>query len=182
MLRIKRLELEFARGLMGLVGPEACVLDVPCGNGRFVEVFSTAKQLALLDLNPKMLEVLQKDHAGKGPFDLIQANISTLPFADCSFDLCFCMRLFHHVGDDNLRRQVLAELARVCRKFVAVSFYKTYSLRYLKRVIRGKRPSGYSVSSAKFIACAAEVGLKLLRKVPAVSLVEQQQMLLFEKK
>ena len=182
MRRLKRLELDFASSIMELLGTEVFVLDAPCGSGRFFEVFAQAKQLALVDLNPQMLETLRNDHRGQGPLNLIQADVSELPFADNSFDLCFCMRLFHHLGDDLLRRKILAELTRVCRKFLALSFYKTHSLRYLKRVIRGKKPSGHSLSPFRFMALAEEVGLKLVRSFPALSLVEQQQMVLFEKK
>ena len=129
-----------------------------------------------------MLKTLRDNFQGTEPLNLFQGDIAELPFKDSSFDLCFCMRLFQHIGDDQFRRRILAQLARVSRRYVATSFYKTHSVRYLKRVLRGKKPSGCSISSGKFITTAAGVGLRLLRKVPSVSFVEQQQMLLFEKK
>ena len=182
MRRLNRLELDFAHLTMQLVGKESSVLDVPCGNGRFLEVFSKARQLTMLDLSPSMLKTLRDKFQGAFSLNILEGDIAELPFEDNSFDLCFCMRLFQHIGDDQLRRWILAQLARVSRRYVATSFYKTHSVRYLKRVIRGKKPSGCSISSAKFIATAADVGLKLLRKVPSISFVEQQQMVLFEKK
>ena len=182
MRRLNRRELGFARSTLELVSERSVILDAPCGSGRFFEIFSKAKQLTMLDLDAGMLETLQEKFQGNGCLNLVQGNIAALPFAAGSFDLCFCMRLFQHIGDDQLRRWILAQLARVSRRYVATSFYKTHSVRYLKRVIRGKKPSGCSISSGKFIATAADVGLKLLRKVPSISFVEQQQMVLFEKK
>ena len=182
MRRLNRLEINFASQIMRSVGARSRVLDAPCGSGRFLEVFATAEQVVMLDLNPSMLRTLRANHGHNGPLNLIQADVSLLPFDDDFFELCFCMRLFHHIADDQLRRQMLSELARVSCKYVALSFYKTHSFRYLKRIIRGKKPSGQSVSSKKFILTAASVGLRLVRKVPAVSFIEQQQILLFEKK
>jgi hypothetical protein len=51
----------------------------------------------------------------------------------------------------------------------------------MKRRLFGMRPSGNSVALGRFIAEARRMGLRLLRKYPAVSLIEQQRMLLFEK-
>ena len=174
--------MKFARSVVELVSAQASILDAPCGSGRFFKILSKAKQLTMLDLNPAMLETLQENFHEKGSLDLVNGDVAKLPFEDGSFDLCFCMRLFHHIGDEHLRRQILGQLARVSRKYVATSFYKTHSVRYLRRVILGKKPSGKSVSTNKFLATAQSVGLKLVRKVPVVSFIEQQQMVLLEKR
>lgn len=181
MRRLNRMELAFCRQVAGMVEPGGWVLDAPCGSGRFFEILSPAGLIAMLDLNPAMLETLRNNYGRNGALSLVQGDVGVLPFADDSFELCFCMRLFHHIGDDGLRRQMLGELSRVSRRYVALSFYKTSSWRYIRRAIRGKKPSGRSVSTGKFVSTAADAGLRLMQKVPQLSVVEQQQMLLFEK-
>jgi hypothetical protein len=80
-----------------------------------------------------------------------------------------------------MRQKMIGELARVSRKYVALSVYSIYSLRYLRRRILGKKPSGQSVSLDKFIMEAKSAGLTLMCKVPRISLIEQQRLLLFKK-
>ena len=56
-------------------------------------------------------------------------------------DLCFCMRLFHHMDNDQLRLNALRELSRVSRKFVALSFYN-HNLRFYRKKMLGKKIRG----------------------------------------
>lgn len=115
MRKLNRLELEFAESVMGLLGPDSSVLDAPCGNGRFFEIFSPAKRYAMLDYNPEMLKVISDRYGGNNNLELVQGDIVDLPFEDSSFDLVFSMRLLHHIGDDELRRRILGQLARVSK-------------------------------------------------------------------
>jgi SAM-dependent methyltransferase len=179
--RLHKSELAFARLLMDLIGPGRSILDVPCGPGRFYEVFSGAAEVTMVDYDPEALKVVQAAHGQDRRLRILQGDIACLPFSDGSFDLVFSMRLLHHIGDEALRRQVVAELARVSRRYVALSLYSKHTFRYMKRRLFGMRPSGNSVALGRFIAEARRMGLRLLRKYPAVSLIEQQRMLLFEK-
>jgi SAM-dependent methyltransferase len=179
--RLNRRELDFAQDVMDLAGPDSSVLDAPCGSGRFFHIFSKARKLTMLDYSEAMIKVVQDRYGQDKALNLVQGDIAALPFEDQSFDLVFSMRLLHHVGDDDLRWQIIAQLARVSRRYVALSVYSKNSLRYIRRRLLGKRPSGFSVSLGDFIAEAAQAGLKLRRKYPAVSFVEQQRMLLFAK-
>jgi ubiquinone/menaquinone biosynthesis C-methylase UbiE len=156
-------------------------LDVPCGSGRFYPIFRAARQVTMVDYNPEMLAVVEATYGPEGRFDLVQGDICDLPFPDGRFDLVFSMRLLHHVGDEELRRRIIGELTRVSRRYVALSLYSKHTLRYFKRRLLGKRPGGHSVALGAFIAQAAQANLRLRRKYPAISLIEQQRMLLFEK-
>ncbi len=181
MRKLNRLELEFAESVMALLGPGSSVLDAPCGSGRFFEIFSPAEQYTMLDYNPEMLKVISDRYGQNNNLKLVQGDIVDLPFEDGSFDLVFSMRLLHHVGGHELRRQILGQLARVSKRYVALSFYDKRSFRYFKRVALGKRPSGNSIALGQFVKTAQSVGLKLIRKAPKFSWVEQQRLLLFEK-
>jgi ubiquinone/menaquinone biosynthesis C-methylase UbiE len=48
-----------------------------------------------------------------GPFERVQADGENLPFADCSFDLVYCVASLHHALD---ARKMLKEMARVTRR------------------------------------------------------------------
>ena len=181
MHKLNRCEMGFARRLMDMVGPQASILDAPCGSGRFFEVFSPARRYVMLDFDPAMLKVIQDTHGQKCLLELVQGDVTDLPFPADTFDLVFNMRLLQHVGDDAIRRRILMELARVSRRYVALSIYSTCTWRHFKRAVRGKPSAGYAVPLRHFVAMAAQIGLRLRRKAPTVSLIEQQRMLLFEK-
>ena len=133
--RLDRLEKDFAAHLFQRIGPGACVLDIPCGNGRFFPIFSNAKQLTMADYSPHMLQACQERFGKPEQVTYIQADISSIPLSDRCVDLCFCMRLFHHMKNDEVRSSALRELTRV-KKYVALSFNKTDF--DIIKVIRGK--------------------------------------------
>jgi len=181
MRRLDRLEQRFAADVMRVAGAEASVLDAPCGSGRFFDVFRAAGRVTMLDFNQTMLDVIAAEHGGDGRLALVRGDCAALPFADGSFDLVFCMRLFHHLADDGTRRQVLGELSRVSRRHVALSYYDSLSWRYIRRAVRGATPSGHSIRLPRLLALAGQAGLRLVRRFPGFSFVEQQRMLLLEK-
>lgn len=182
MRKLNRWELEFARMAFRLAGGESAeILDMPCGNGRFFESFKAAQRLYLLDYAPTMLEALVEKHPEAAALEPKQGDIMNIPLDDQSVDLAFSMRLFHHLEKPEDRQRALSELARVSRRFVALSFYNTRTWRFQKRHLRGKPASGYAVSISTFAREAAEFGLRLHTKFPAVSLIEQQRCLIFEK-
>lgn len=182
MRRLDTWEHSFARLAFNHAGgAEAEILDMPCGNGRFYEIYSKAKRLHLLDYAPTMLEALVTKHPDAAKWEPRQGDIMDIPLEDGSVDLAFSMRLFHHMDEAEKRQRALSELARVSRRFVALSFYNTRSWRYLRRRIRGKTASGYAVSINTILQEAADVGLNLVLKHPTISFVEQQRCLLLEK-
>lgn len=182
MRRLDRCEQAFARRVFERAGgSEASIADVPCGNGRFYPILSAAKQLYLFDYASTMLEALLERHPDATKWKPEEADITGLPLEDASVDLAFCMRLFHHLDTWELRRSVLAELARISRRYVALSLYDKATWRYVRKRLRNKIPSGYAVSLKTFRQEAAGAGLRLILKYPRFSFIEQQRCLLFEK-
>lgn len=183
--RMKRLdawERSFASIVYGHAGAsEAEILDMPCGNGRFYDIFREAKRLHLMDYAPTMLEALVAKHPDAARWEPRQGDIMNIPLEDGSVDLAFSMRLFHHIDEPEKRQRALSELARVSKRFVAISIYDTASWRYIRKRLRGKTPSGYAVSLSTLKAEAAEVRLRLVFKYPTISFIEQQRCLLFQK-
>ncbi|MBL8900129.1 MAG: class I SAM-dependent methyltransferase, partial [Planctomycetes bacterium] len=80
------------RLLSGLATPRR-VLDLPCGAGRFAQLFPGAT-VVRSDLSIEMLREARRA-SGAAPFALARAE--ALPFAAQSFDLVFCIRLLHHL-------------------------------------------------------------------------------------
>lgn len=101
------------------------------------------------------------------------ASVHALPFRDDAFAGVLCHRLLQHIPGGAERRAILAELARVSRGIVVVSFFDALSLQSLRRVLRrwtGKNRSGRSaVRRGVFLAeCRAAglepVGVRALRR------------------
>ncbi|MBN2130795.1 MAG: class I SAM-dependent methyltransferase [Sedimentisphaerales bacterium] len=182
MRRLDARERHFARFAYELAGPEAAILDVPCGNGRFYEIFSRSGQLTMADYSENMLKACREKYRLDERVRLIRSDIAALPLPDASVDLAFCMRLFHHMTTDVIRAAALRELARVSRKYVALSFYNCCSLRYCRKRLFHRRIGHGYVSAGHLTALAREVGLLPIHRFPRVNLVEQQCMMILEKK
>lgn len=182
MARLDLLERRFATEVMAMLENSAVVLDIPCGNGRFVDILGSAKTYLMFDYAPTMLRAALKQHHDKvSPSQMAVADVTCIPLESNSVDLTFCMRLFHHVTQPELRIAALSEMARVTRCYVAFSFYCTESWRYLRRRIRGKKPSGQAIPTRQMIAEAESVGLKFVRRFPKLQFVEQQRLMLFKR-
>ncbi len=182
MRRLDAREKAFARLAFDLVGPQAAILDVPCGNGRFFDIFSQSRQLTMADYSENMLKACREKHNPGKNVQLIRSDIAALPLPDGSVDLAFCMRLFHHMTTDAMRSAALRELARVSRKYVALSFYNCRSFRYCRKKLFGRKIAHGYITAGHLTALAREAGLSLVHRVPKVNLVEQQCMMIFEKK
>lgn len=181
MRRLDRFEKKFARDLLNLVGTDSCVVDIPCGNGRFFDIFSAARELIMIDYSTNMLQALEEKYRKGNGIRLIQADISELPLPDNSVDLCFCMRLFHHMKTDTIRLGALKELSRISRKYVALSFYQKNCLRYYFRKCLGKKIRGNYVTGSHMLGLACQAGLEFVERRPSLNFIEQQCLLIFKK-
>jgi len=179
MQKLDRMERLFAERLVDRLEKASIILDIPSGNGRFSSILSSGGDVINVDYDANMLSAL-KSHSTDTNHH-IQGDITAIPMPSNSIDLAFCMRLFHHVGDRDMRTKALAELARVSRRYVAVSFYKKESWRYIKKRIRGKKIAGHPIRYNEFIAEAAEYGLKPIETTPKGFSISPQTLVLFEK-
>ncbi len=104
-----------------------------------------------------------------------------MPLPDNSVDLCFCMRLFHHMKTDAVRLRALRELSRITRKYVGLSFYNKNCLSYYYRRTLGKKIRGNYVMSRHIAKLARQVGLECIERRPSLNLFEKQCLLIFKK-
>jgi ubiquinone/menaquinone biosynthesis C-methylase UbiE len=181
MQRLDIFEKTFAQHLFDMVGTTAHIVDVPCGNGRFCEVFSKADKLTMVDYSTNMLKVAEERFHTKKNIRFLQADITSIPLPDASADLCFCMRLFQHMKTDKVRLSALNELARISSKYVALSFYNTRCIRYYRRKLLGKTDKKQYITFPHIVDLAKQAGLELVRRFPKVNLLEQQCLVVFRK-
>jgi len=181
MRRMDRLEKAFARQLFEAVGPDACIVDIPCGTGRFFELFGRARMVVAADYSEAMLQVFRERHGSPANTQIIRADITRIPLADKTADLCFCMRLFHHMQNDDVRMASLRELARLSRKYVALSFYDGNCLRYRWRKALRKRIRGNYITYAHLRNLAEQVGLEPVGDLTRLSLFDLQSLATFRR-
>lgn len=145
-------EKECIRELLLGVLPGSRVLDLPCGAGRMTSfLVRLGHRVTAADTSEHMLaEARARVQAELGPegladrVELSQQDILKLGFDDDAFDAVACNRLFHHFAESETRRRALAELARVCRGPIVVSYFSSFALSALQRrvanAVRGIRP------------------------------------------
>jgi SAM-dependent methyltransferase len=124
------------RALRQLLGerPGAVALDLGCGAGEALKLLNAAGQSALygvdlripLRLRFSQLKRMAVSHSLRPPFRLRRADITSLPFADESFDLAYAISVIEH--GVNIRR-FIAEAHRVLRPggelFVTTDYWPT---------------------------------------------------------
>jgi len=179
--RLNKFEKTFASQMVQMLGDDVHIVDIPCGNGRFFDIFGNAKKLTMVDCSENMLAAAKEKIGNVRNIEFVQADISNLPLPDKCADLCFCMRLFHHMKEDPIRSTALKELARVSKKFVAISFYNKGCLRFYWRKLLGKKIRGSYVTFAHVVELASQAGLKFVKRFPQVNTIEQQCLVIFEK-
>lgn len=117
------------------------VLDLPCGTGRLeMMLLERGYTVVAADYAHAMIEAAQAYHT-----DLLnndpdksarvvfqQEDILNTSFDDNTFDAIICNRLLHHYPEAALRQQVLAELKRISKDRIIVSFFSNFALSALK--------------------------------------------------
>lgn len=89
----------------------ARVLDAGCGTGGLIRRLSPRHPdwtWTGVDLHPEACAIARE----RGAADIVQADLTSLPFAAASFDAIVSADVLYHVADDG---RALAELARVLR-------------------------------------------------------------------
>jgi ubiquinone/menaquinone biosynthesis C-methylase UbiE len=157
------------------------VLDLPCGTGRLIGMLLARDcVVTCADSSPAMIERargLWAGHEASPSFEVQDVFATTYP--DDSFDAVVCVRLFHHFVEESTRRAALAELGRVSRGPIVVSFFNLASpcawWRRLRHALRGRRVTDRVAISARAFARDCEaVGLRLDRLVRAHRVLYQQ--------
>ena len=161
MKKVDKREQQFAEKVALRIKPGETVMDIPCGSGRFLHHFSNSVQLFEADYDYNMLLAASNQLKKQDKTRFLQASITHIPVKDKSVNLVFCMRLMHHINSQDLFRDIFEELARVSKDWIAISFFRKESLKYLRRKILGQKDSGFTISIFTFFKMAKQNGFKI---------------------
>lgn len=163
------------------------VLDLPCGYGRFLPLFHRlGYRVNCMDLSPSMTIYVQ-NRDDLGARDIVQEGDirGSLPLDTSSMDAVCCIRMFQHFHHPEWRREALAELARVSKRYVIATFYDRGSVHFWSKQqlarLRGKKVRVQMISRAMFEAEAAAVGLKMVEYRPLLPRIHAQTFTVLEK-
>jgi len=119
------------------------VLDAGCGAGRFLELLK-GDYSKKFGVDMSLAVEIAKENNPK--VNIIQADISKLPFSDNYFDVVYSIGVIHHTSEP---KSVLRELTRILRDggILSLCFYENYRWytklysKYLIRPITKRLPS-----------------------------------------
>ncbi|MBS0386060.1 MAG: class I SAM-dependent methyltransferase [Proteobacteria bacterium] len=106
-----------ARGVKGRDQRGVRLLDVACGNGRFLrQVMAAFPRMPAtgLDLSPAYVAEARERLTPWRHVDVVQGAIEQAPFDDASFDAISCVYLFHELPP-RIRRDAAREMARLLK-------------------------------------------------------------------
>jgi len=112
--------------------PGEKILDIGCGNGRFLEIFKQKKvDYFGVDSSERLIEIAKKRYPEKEFLPLVKgkgmpevkgvhkfqvASALNLPFPDNYFDKVYSIAVLHQIPSEEFRLQFLKEARRVLRQ------------------------------------------------------------------
>ncbi|MCW1930217.1 MAG: methyltransferase domain-containing protein [Candidatus Kerfeldbacteria bacterium] len=112
------------------------VVDIGCGNGRFVESFRLRGiHYTGTDLSPELLAQAEKKYPAE---KFVRANMEHLPFPDGSFDHALLIASFHHIPSYEKRAATLKEIARIIKSggMIMMTNWNLHQTRYWRLHVR----------------------------------------------
>ena len=89
------------------------ILDLGCGNGRLLNIFSNKDiHYVGLDSSPRLVRIAQDEHPGH---EFIIGDILEVTFPSDTFDKAFAIALLHHIPSEVMRLNILAEARRILK-------------------------------------------------------------------
>jgi len=109
-----------------------------------------------------------------------------LPFTSGAFDVVFNLRYLHHLHMRDEQRKAVAELARVSRPYVVLSYYRRSNLHALQRrvqhVTRGsRRQRPAMIESHEFDRLVRDAGCRSVSDQPLLSWLHAQRVVPLER-
>ena len=166
------------------------VLDLPCGTGRLLPMLhESGYRVTEADSSPHMVDLARRAALEQGVdgarHEFCVSNALKTSWDDNTFDAVVCNRLFHHFLEPAVRRQALAELWRICRRRLVVSFFNSACIDGViwrcRTSLRGDSPSDrVPIRVAAFRADVEACGLRLVNCMAVRPLVSKQHYAVIE--
>ncbi|WMW26291.1 class I SAM-dependent methyltransferase [Methanolobus sediminis] len=122
--------------LEGLISSSSLVLDLGCGNGRFLLPLSRKYNTIGTDVSATAVrrarEYLSKSNVGSDKrAECLASSITSIPFSDNSFDAILCLGVLQHLLEDE-RKQAISEIKRVMKSgaIFVLEVFGTEDMRY----------------------------------------------------
>lgn len=151
-----RRELQLLTRILARLGRSKDLLDVPCGNGRIsATLAASTDRLIEADIGLGQVQLGRQLKDWQRPTTWLNTSIFQLPFRDDALEGVVCNRLSHHLSSREAQERVLAELLRVSRRFVVLSFFDYFSQKNLWSLLCnliGTGPRRQAALSVKAIA------------------------------
>ena len=167
-----RREFQLLEQLLSSQGRCGTLLDLPCGGGRLSAPLAPHTDL-LVEADIAVGQLLYgREHGRVGTAQVwMTASGFHIPFRDGGVDGVVCIRLNHHLPTAEERERLVAELLRVARRFVIMTFFDFHSLKNLGRRLRrpfDKQPPKMTMTVARVRELAQAGGADLVA-CPAIS-------------
>ncbi|MDD4607356.1 MAG: class I SAM-dependent methyltransferase [Patescibacteria group bacterium] len=92
------------------------ILDLGCGNGRLIQVFTDLNiDYTGIDISANLIKLARVNYPASNYKFLVGDMTQSLPLEDKKFDAVFCIAAFQHIPDVDLRQQVLKEIKRIIK-------------------------------------------------------------------
>ena len=105
---------KYVRDLASSLPGVQSILEIGCGTGIDLRLFSDSFQLHGIDLNEHALGIA-KEKLPNGNFQ--KGNITELPFEESTIDFVFTHGLMNYLDDDDLKKGI-GEMYRVSKKWM----------------------------------------------------------------
>ena len=163
-------EYQILRRLLGRQKPCATMLEIPCGGGRISPQLVNATDL-LIQADVGLGQILygMTREKFKIPQIWMTASAFHIPLQNSSVDAAVCIRLSHHLPTTNQREDLLAELLRVARRYVVMTFFDYHSIKNTLRRLRQSKPK-LTMTLSQVASIAAAHGATLIA-CPRLSII-----------
>ena len=163
-------EYQILQRLLGQQKHCAAMLEIPCGGGRISPQLVNATDL-LIQADVGLGQILygMSQEKLKIPQIWMTASAFRIPLQDSSVDAAVCIRLSHHLPTSKQREDLLAELLRVTRRYVVMTFFDYHSIKNTLRRLRNSKHK-LTMTLSQVSSVAAAHGAKLVA-CPRLSII-----------
>ncbi|MFQ5847752.1 MAG: class I SAM-dependent methyltransferase [Candidatus Methylomirabilales bacterium] len=175
------LKFRAIRALLDGCEPLDCILDMPCGTGRFTARLPGRSTIGL-DVSLQMLR--EAERVARENVTFVQGDVEDLPFSPGAFDCVVTIRFLRHLPRAE-RIKVFGRLGEVTRRWIVFDFLHRSSWKALVGSIRaslGLRVKARERLSGEEVAAELrEAGLRPVAMLPCLRFWSEKWVVLAER-